>query len=98
MTVVVDALRDTAAASQDDVARLLATEEAAGRAADVKSYWIFNGFAATSVRSRSTGSPLIPTSRAITLDAEIVLPEPAAGEPRLPTLGAGEGLRPHGLG
>src|SRR5918996_5564321 len=39
---VVEALRDTAEVSQPPVRRLLGEEEAAGRARQVRSYWIFN--------------------------------------------------------
>ncbi|HWN22577.1 MAG TPA: carboxypeptidase regulatory-like domain-containing protein, partial [Gaiellaceae bacterium] len=83
---VVSELQQTADSTQPGVRGLLRAEESAGRASDVRSYWIFNGLAATV--SRSTLDRL--TQRAdvasVTLDEEIALPE-TPSEPRLPTWG-----------
>ena len=65
---------------------LLRAEEAAGRARAVRSYWIFNGFAATVSRSALERLADHPAVESVTLDAEIELPE-AESEPRLPTWG-----------
>lgn len=85
---VVDSLRAEAALSQTVVRRLLDAEQAAGRAANVRSFWIFNGFSATVTRDALDRLAAHPDVESIALDEEVTLPEPApASEPRLPTWG-----------
>ena len=61
---VVEALQDKAERRSRASASLLRDEEAAGRARDVRSFWIFNGLAATVSRATLDGSPSIRPSRA----------------------------------
>ena len=83
---VVDALRETAARTQPGVNALLRAEEAAGRARDVRSYWVFNGFAATVTRAALERLAEHPAVASVTLDEELTLPETTTA-PRLPTWG-----------
>ena len=85
-TAVVDALQRTADSTQPGVRGLLRAEEAAGRARDIRSYWIFNGLAATVSRSTLERLAQRPDVESVTLDEEIALPE-TTSEPRLPTWG-----------
>src|SRR5918992_3914417 len=83
---VVEALRDTAEATQPPVRDLLRDEEAAGRARDVRSYWIFNGFAATLDQAALDRLARHPAVESIELDEVLTVPETQSA-PRLPTWG-----------
>lgn len=85
-TTVVAELRDVADRSQAGVRGLLRAQEAAGTARDVRSYWVFNGFAATVSREALDALAARPEVASIELDAEISLPH-VEGEPKLPAWG-----------
>ncbi|HEX7254833.1 MAG TPA: carboxypeptidase regulatory-like domain-containing protein [Gaiellaceae bacterium] len=83
---VVDELRRTAAATQPPVRTLLRSEEAAGRARQIRSFWIFNGFAATVGEAALDRLARHPAVESIALDEELSVP-PVQSSPRLPTWG-----------
>ena len=83
---VVDALREHAAATQGAVLALLRAEQRAGRAGSVRSFWVFNGFAATVSRAALDRLASHDDVASVTLDEEITLPE-TESVPRLPTWG-----------
>jgi outer membrane protein assembly factor BamB len=80
---VVDALQQVAERSQAGVRGLLRAAERAGAAREVRSFWVFNGFAATVDAATLEQLAAHPDVASVSLDEEIVLPEPP-GEPRLP--------------
>jgi Peptidase inhibitor I9 len=81
---VVDELKQTAAATQPGVRDLLRSEQSAGRAGAVRSFWIFNGLAATVSRATVDLLAAHPDVASVELDEELSLPEPQS-QPRLPT-------------
>jgi subtilisin family serine protease len=85
---VLDGLRQRAAETQQDLRRLLSTQERSGHARAVKPYWIFNGFAATVDRQALDALAAHPDVASVALDAEIRQEEPiepGPGEPLLPS-------------
>jgi len=80
---VVDELKAESERSQADIQRVLDAAERAGRARDIRSFWIFNGFAATIDATTLEELAGHPDVASVELDEEIVLPDPP-GEPRLP--------------
>ncbi|HVM16336.1 MAG TPA: carboxypeptidase regulatory-like domain-containing protein [Gaiellaceae bacterium] len=86
VAAVVESLRATAERSQAGVRGLLRAEEAAGRARDVRSFWVFNGLAATVGRGTLERLAAHPDVASVTLDAVLTAPE-VEPSPRFPTWG-----------
>jgi outer membrane protein assembly factor BamB/subtilisin family serine protease len=87
-TVVVDALKGAADATQDGVRDLLDAGQAAGQVDDVQDFWIFNGFSATVDAAALDALAAHPDVAGVNLDETIELEDPVpaeTGEPLLPS-------------
>ena len=88
-TAVVESLQQFAADRRAPVAGLLGDLRADGHAAEVRPYWIFNGFSATVDSAALRRLEQDPGVASVTLDATIHQEQPQAvdGGPKLPTWG-----------
>lgn len=78
---VVTALQTTAERAQAGVRAFLAQEQAAGRAADVRPFWIFNGLALTGGRETAFALAARPEVAAILTDHQRRLPDDVSDAP-----------------
>ncbi|MFZ5916941.1 MAG: S8 family serine peptidase [Chloroflexota bacterium] len=75
---IVAALQATAQRTQADVQAFLAQEQAAGRAQEVRPFWIFNGLALTGTRDTAFALAARPDVSLLSLDNQHQLPASAS--------------------